>query len=36
VREVPAVFEFETDDTGRVTGLILYQNGHELPGKRLP
>ena len=35
VKQVPAVVEFKTD-AGKVTGLVLFQNGREMPGKRQP
>jgi hypothetical protein len=34
VRQVKAEIEFKTDETGRVTGLVLFQNGQEMPGRR--
>lgn len=36
VREVPAAFEFKVDANGQVTGLVLHQNGREMPGKKQP
>jgi D-alanyl-D-alanine carboxypeptidase len=36
IKQVPAAVEFQVDVSGKVTGLILHQNGRELPGKRQP
>jgi hypothetical protein len=36
VKEVQAKIEFKTDASGKVTGLVLLQNGREMLGKRLP
>jgi CubicO group peptidase (beta-lactamase class C family) len=33
---VDAQITFETDNTGRATGLVLHQNGANVPGKRVP
>ena len=32
---VDAQISFELDDTGQVTGLVLHQNGQDMPGTRL-
>jgi len=32
---VDAQIEFEKDPAGKVTGLILHQNGQALPGKKI-
>ncbi|PYP76580.1 MAG: serine hydrolase [Gemmatimonadetes bacterium] len=36
LKEVDAVITFERDAGGAVTGLVLHQNGQNMPGKRLP
>jgi hypothetical protein len=33
---VDAVIMFERDAGGAVTGLVLHQNGRDVPGKKLP
>jgi len=35
VRQVTAAFEFKSDPDGQVTGLVLFQNGAEMPAKRI-
>ena len=34
LKEVDAVIEFVKDGSGEVTGLVLHQNGRDIPGKR--
>jgi len=35
LKVVDAQITFETDSTGRATGLILHQNGANMPAKRV-
>jgi hypothetical protein len=35
VKQVSAAFEFKSDAVGHVTGLVLFQNGRELPAKKV-
>ncbi len=35
VKQVKAAIEFKTDANGRVTSLVLFQNGNEIPAKRV-
>lgn len=35
VKVVPAEIGFVRDTTGKVSGLVLYQNGQEVPGKKV-
>jgi CubicO group peptidase (beta-lactamase class C family) len=34
LRVVPAEIEFVPDASGKITSMILHQNGHDMPGKR--
>ena len=34
LKVVDAQITFETDAQGKATGLVLHQNGRDLPGKR--
>jgi hypothetical protein len=34
LKEVDAVIDFERDASGKVTGLVLHQNGRDMPAKR--
>ena len=36
LKEVDAQLTFERDAAGSVTGVVLHQNGQNVPGKRLP
>src|SRR5690606_29377013 len=36
LRVVPAEIRFTVDDSGMVTGLVLHQNGRDMPGRRVP
>jgi hypothetical protein len=36
IRVVGAEIEFNRDDKGVVTGLVLHQGGRDIPAKRLP
>jgi CubicO group peptidase (beta-lactamase class C family) len=36
IKAVNAEIEFTLDHAGKATGLILHQNGHDIPGRRLP
>lgn len=35
VKQVPAAIEFKTDADGAATSLVLFQNGREVPGKKI-
>jgi CubicO group peptidase (beta-lactamase class C family) len=36
LKEVDAVIDFERDASGVTTGLVLHQNGRDMPAKRMP
>jgi hypothetical protein len=36
LKEVDAVIDFERDASGATTGLVLHQNGRDMPARREP